>query len=101
MLAVHRDEPIHLGRESDRGDRPPVDPASGEELGDHVAEGPRPVVRILFCPARVRVGDWIALCRFRNDTPGIVEQDALEALGTDVTPDNVDGRTSSKSSVVR
>ena len=65
-----------------------------------MTQGLGPSTGVLLRPTGMRIDDRIALRRFCDDLPLIVQEDALQALRTDVTPDDVDGGLL-KSSVVR
>lgn len=65
-----------------------------------MTQGLGPSTGVLLRPTGMRIDDRIALRRLCDDLPLIVQKDALQALRTDVTPDDVDGGLL-KSSVVR
>ena len=100
-IGVNRHESVHLGRKAERPHRRTVDPTALEKPADHVLKRRLPVARILLGPARPRVRDRIGLRCFGDGASIVVKQDALEALGTDVTTDDVNGTGLRKSSVVR
>ena len=100
-IGVNRHESVYLGRKAERPHRRAVDSTPLEKPCDHVLQRRLPVARILLGPARPRVRDRIGLRCFGDGASIVVKQDALEALGTDVTTDDVNGTGLRKSSVVR
>src|SRR5690606_23499655 len=75
---------VGAGAEGDRGDVAAGEPGCGKGAGDGVAQGPPPVGRVLFAPARTRAGG--AQLGARRTAHAAVGGDdhRLQAAGTDI-----------------
>jgi hypothetical protein len=91
---IHRDDPVNLGRDRDGGHGISRDTCRRDGVADGRPNAGSPIEGILLGPARLWRRERIRRARPAGDRAGLVDDEGLRALRSDITPDDVDDRAS-------
>src|SRR5215211_2918243 len=86
---VDGDHAVDLASQTESPDVGGRYPAPLEQRGYDLPQSPKPIVRVLFRPPRLRERELVGGGSISDTGPLGIDQDALEALRTHVAPDHV------------